>query len=489
MRVVVFADRPGAALAPLSDRTCVALLPVVGKPLLAHTAEALAAAGLKEALIVTSPHAERVETALGDGARWGMRFEYVLARGDETPAAVLARLAGRLDDDVLVVRGDMLRSALVGEFLERAAQTTGPVVGATVAGVCAGVWLVRGGPAELPADPERHQTWRAPAATVAIEGGYVALVDSLASYHRANIDAAAGRVPGLIVPGRTVAPGVTVGRQTRLAVESVKGAPVFVGSCCDVKAGAELLADVVLSDDVVVDRRATLRAAVVLPNTYIGELVDVSNAIVWTNDLVHVDSGAVARVTDAFLLADLKGATLGASFAEWCNRGLALVLLAASAPLWPLALLAGVLGNPRAPFRRVRLVGNRREVGLDGHAQRCEFEALETATRVPVLRDLPKLLAVVAGHVRLVGVSPLTPAEAAAPVEEWERLRDEAPVGLVGPTVLDIPHNAPVEERRVAEALYARTRTTAGDLRLLARGLGTLFSGRAWRLHTQPEAS
>ena len=95
----------------------------------------------------------------------------------------------------------------------------------------------------------------------------------------------------------------------------------------------------------------------------------------------------------------------------------------------------------------------------------------------------------IAGHIRLVGVSPLTPAEAAAPVEEWERLRDEAPVGLIGPTVLDIPRDAPLEERRVAEALYARTRTTGGDLRLLLRGLGALFTGRAWGLPPQPEAS
>lgn len=485
MRVVVFADRPGAALSPLSDRTCVALLPVVGKPLIEHTAEALAAAGLKEALIVTSPYAESVEAAVGDGARWGMSFSYVLARGDETPGAVLGRLAARLDGDVLVVRGDVLRSPFIGEFVERSAAVESPVVAATVAGTLAGVWRVRGAAVVLPSDPERRETWRAPAAAVAIDGGYVALVDSLASYHRANIDAAAGRVPGLIVPGRTVAPGVTVGRQTRLALESVKGAPVFVGSRCDVKAGAELLADVVLADDVVVDRRATLRGAVVLPHTYIGELVDVSNAIVWTNDLLHVDTGAVARVTDAFLLADLEGATLTTSVADFCNRVVGLVLLIASVPLWPLLLIAGLLGNPRAPFRRVRLLGNRREPGLDGRAARCEFAAWETATRVPILRDLPKLAAVVAGHLRLVGVSPLTPAEAAAPAEEWEQLRDEAPVGLIGPGLLDIPRDAPMEERRVAEALYARTRSTAGDLRLLARGLAVLFTGRAWRFGPQ----
>ena len=487
MRVVVFADRPGGALTPLTERTCVALLPVVGKPILAHTAETLAAAGMTAALVVTSPYAESVEATVGDGTRWGMDVSYVRARQDETPGAVLARLAGRLEGDVLVVRGDVLRSPLIGEFIERSAGLAGAVVAATVAGVLAGVWRVRGGAVDLPADPERRETWHAPAAALAIEGGYVALIDSLSNYHRANIDAAAGRVPGLIVPGRTVAPGVTVGRQTRVALDSVKGAPVFVGARCDVRAGCELLADVVLADDVVVDRGASLRAAVVLPHTYIGEFVDVRNAIVWTNDLVQVDSGAVARLTDAFRAAGDEGALRTTSVGEICNRVLGLGFLIGSVPLWLPAVVAGVLGDPGAPFRRVRLVGNRREPGRDGRPQRREFDVWETATGVPVLRDLPKLLAVVAGHLRLVGVSPLTPAEAAAPAEPWEQLRDAAPVGLVGPGVLDLPREAPAAQRRVAEIQYARTRTTAGDLRLLVRGLAALFTGRAWRFRAQPD--
>ena len=94
MQALLFADRPGQALLPLTERTCAALLPVVGKPLVVFALEDLAFARIREALVVVSPHADLVERELGDGARWGMRLEYVLARQGESPAHVVRKLVG-----------------------------------------------------------------------------------------------------------------------------------------------------------------------------------------------------------------------------------------------------------------------------------------------------------------------------------------------------------------------------------------------------------
>jgi lipopolysaccharide/colanic/teichoic acid biosynthesis glycosyltransferase len=87
---------------------------------------------------------------------------------------------------------------------------------------------------------------------------------------------------------------------------------------------------------------------------------------------------------------------------------------------------------------------------------------------------------VVTGDVSLVGVPPLSAAEEDALTEEWERLRFDAPVGLLGPTQLTLPAGAPPEEERLTDALYARTRTRAGDLSWLLRGAAALFSKSAW---------
>ena len=83
-----------------------------------------------------------------------------------------------------------------------------------------------------------------------------------------------------------------------------------------------------------------------MPNTYVGELVDVTNAIVAGNRLMHIDSGAVATVTDSFLLARISTACASTGMRRRLDRACGAILLAASLWLWPLALLAALAGNP-----------------------------------------------------------------------------------------------------------------------------------------------
>ena len=492
MQVVLFADRPGKALSPFTERTCTALLPVAGKPLVIHALESITRISPSIVFVVVSPHADAVEAELGDGGRWGLELEYVLTQGTEVPDAVIERLRPRLRGEFLVARGDVLLSPCLPAFLDRARGLRGATVAATINGASTGVRLVRpdaARPLDLPYEPESTTTWKEDAPTVELFDARFSRIESLAAFHGANLDAAAGKYGALIIPGKTIKPGIIVGRQSRLPLESVRGGPVLVGNRCDVKAGAELRGDVVLSDDVVVDRNATLQSAVVLPHTYVGEMVDVSGAIVWSSELVHIDSGAVARVTDEFLLADLGSGELEESAANLVNRFVGLVLLILSLPLWPILLTASLLADLTSPLRTIELIGNRTSVGTDGKRVRLAFSASVAATRVPILRHLPLLMAVVRGDLRLVGVSPLTPEEAANRTEDWERVRDRAPAGLIGPAQLSLANDAPDEERWVLEAHYAQTRTSVSDFVWLARGLGALFTPRAWGPSLRPRTS
>ncbi len=56
---MVLAERLGKELLPLTDRTCAALLPVVGKSLIEHPQEALAGVGIRQVSVRSSrvlPH-------------------------------------------------------------------------------------------------------------------------------------------------------------------------------------------------------------------------------------------------------------------------------------------------------------------------------------------------------------------------------------------------------------------------------------------------
>ncbi|MBL8259066.1 MAG: sugar transferase [Candidatus Competibacteraceae bacterium] len=482
MRALIFADRLGRELQPLVERSCVALLPVVGKAVLEHALERLAAAGLRQALIAISPQAEELRAAFGDGSRWGMRLHYVLTRGEAEPDDILALAQPHLTGELLALRGDVLHGANLSAFLQAASGVTGPVVyGKTAAGMigyCLHRAGGRGGLERLrwSARPDSAApVWPA----VEIEGS-VRPLESLRAYHQANLDAAAGRLPELLAPGRQVALGLTVGLRSSVSPRSLRQGVAWIGGGCRIDSSAELHGEVVIGEHVIVDRLATLRDSVVLPDTYIGELVEVRNAIVQGNRLIRVDIGAVLSVAETFLLADLGETTLAGALAEPLNRLLGVLLLGLSLPLWPLALLAGLADNPRQPLQAVWLRGNRLDFDDFGMRQRRRFPAWEWATPVPILRYLPRLLAVASGDLRLIGTEPLTPEQAAERSEEWERLGDRAPAGLIGPTQLLLPAAAPREERLMSDAFYARQRSAGRDLYYAARALGALFTPRAW---------
>jgi len=92
MQTLILLDRLGKELLPLTDNTPVALLPVAAKPLLDYTLEAIAAAGIKQALLVTGPHSEQVQTYVGTGQRWGLQLEYWIGRGEEDTATLLRQI-------------------------------------------------------------------------------------------------------------------------------------------------------------------------------------------------------------------------------------------------------------------------------------------------------------------------------------------------------------------------------------------------------------
>lgn len=485
MRALIFADRLGAELDPLSERLAVPLLPVSGKELLVYTIEEVVGAGIRDLVVVASAHGDQSAASnLGDGQRWGANIRYVLSRGEEAPSAVWPRLSLADADAVLALRGDVLRSAITREFLDRAQSLTGGFAHCRLGDDSrAGLLLLRPG---CPAPGELLDTlrWNGPAplpeeGRCAVAGGAASCIEDLPAFHRANLDLLAGRIPGLAVSGRSVALGLYAGRRATVSPKSLKQGTAYVGANSRVHPESELLGEVVIGDDVVVDRGATVRDSVILPRTYVGELVEIRNAIVASDQLIRVDTGARLKISEAFLIGKL-GANEGRARVSPWDRLAGLVLLLFSAPLWPVAAAAAALSGGGTLMVSRELVGNRSSSSV-GDGTPSGFRATYWNTPIPVLRNLPGLLAVIRGDLRLVGVSPLTPEDFAARTEDWQRVRDQSPAGLLGPTQLNLPEDAPLEERLLSDAFYVREQRWAKDMGYLLSGLKMLFGGERWR--------
>lgn len=436
MTTVLFADRDGSALGPFGGLTIPALLPLGGRPSLERMLEALVAAGIRSALLVVGPRAREVERRFGKGIRWGIALEYERRGEGESGGDVLKRLEPRLDGDTFVLRGDLGAHAAVGEFLAKSDETGKAIVAGVSAGRPAGLWKVRPGALrsfDPPREPSAPEWSLDPTHSPLPLEATIPFLDSIASFRQAD---------------RAYAPAVS---DRASADPKALGAGTTVGEEAVVLAGA------------------SVGETSILPRTVIPSGVTLSGVVVMGNVVVDSATGEASCLSDRLPASSPRAAAAGGRLAG-------VLAVALSLPLWPVAFLWGLIANAGHAVRPVTLSGNapgRDEAGLP---KRAPIRTFRFETAVPVLRDLPLLLAVASGRLSLTGVAPMPPEDEAALPPGWQQARREAPIGLVAPSRLHVPPSAGPEVALLVDAFEAR-RPTPG---LFGAGVTALFGAKGW---------
>ena len=131
-RGILLAGGAGTRLHPLTRAVSKQLLPVFDKPMVYYPLATLMLAGVREIAVVTTPHdAPQFQRLLGDGAQWGVRFEYIEQARPEGIAQAITLSAQFLEGAApVLILGDNLFYAreLVPMLSSAAANDAGATV-------------------------------------------------------------------------------------------------------------------------------------------------------------------------------------------------------------------------------------------------------------------------------------------------------------------------------------------------------------------------
>lgn len=433
-RCVLFATSLAAQDIPVPFDFPSALLPFGYGTFIERTLDQLANLGIKRVDLVVSARPEALRQLLAQGERWGIQLRWHLVKDASTPYNVLRTLDLSAADPILLGHADRWVAAdALTDMVTRCqvlAHTQDTNLVRWAGWGMASAATINAIPLHCDeATLGMHlcqQTTRLQVLEAAQFLEPRSAVDLLAAQQIALADDFMQRVPATWLRASWGAYSPDAVLESGAQIEG----PALIGPGCFVAQGAHIGAGTVLTRDVVVSTGAMVRHSVVLPQTYIGQYLELDGAVVNGSSVQHLKLGVrtVLPAAEGLLLNLNRQASMGTS---WLARGTAAVACLVCLP-W-LALDTGVRRVRGLPVRWVKQMV---VVSRDAETSKVQLQPLRCTPdsadkhRHP-LAHFGAWLDIVSGHRSWFGARPRGLSEWYAIGRDWQMLLANTPIGCL----------------------------------------------------------
>jgi hypothetical protein len=473
MIAIIAGGERNVELFGLDEHLPLPLFPLVDRPLLHHIIEYLVALGIRRFEFVLNHLPDKVESQLGDGARWGCSFCFHLFPSGGSPYKLAQTIAAGVDDLILLGRADRLPEFQLPAECD-------PAVYVTPDNQWTG-WAVLPARSTCLAELDRDGT-----AESLLQAFPQVFVPNLVSFEngtgmlQAQARLLEGSFSGLMIGGRQTEPGIWISRNVSLHPTARLEAPVYVGANSRIGRGARIGPFAVIGDNCIVGDHSSVCNSSVAPGTYIGEALELEQVIVDRNRLINVKIGTSFLVSETFLLGSLTEQASHRPVQQVICRIVALFLLLLFSPAAALWFLYKKLNGRVTSFHQdaVKIPADNNPAGWRDYV-RPRFRLTSSASRWAIFFSelWPGLIAVMRGDLFLVGVRPRTRSEIEQLPNDWKSIYLKSKGGLITEAAVMFGETPSEDELYTAEAYYSATESFRHDLLLFSRYFWKLIAG------------
>ncbi|ABZ76072.1 nucleotidyl transferase [Shewanella halifaxensis HAW-EB4] len=458
MQAIIFANRDGNELAPLNRYYCPALLPVSNKRVIEYTLEDLAEAGVTRVKLIVSTQVSEIKALVGNGELWGLEVDYFLSREQEDVSKIIPRLTLDKTESILLARGDMLRSPCIKPFMQFSQQMSHSFVIAKLDNQNAGLMMLPAAVAyteELnwPLSNDDSQCSDSAHKTVTqVLHGDCFMLNSLDEYMQANQAMALTKVIGATPKGRYFssadeANGFYVGAKTKTGQLRMQNAWGVIGDNTWIDESVNMQQSVIVGKNCLVDAKCSLKNCIILDDSYVGQGLNVSSAIICNNMLLTPENGGAIRLNDDSIIAKNHNLRTSSKVTRLDRLG-AFFLLIFGLLLSPALLVASLISaNKNTLIKETIKLSNK-----NYSSRRWALDSL-------FLSRLLQLHLVVMGQLSLFGRTPFLKSQ-----QQNQQLADSE-YGVYGPLQL-LPCHIPEEERNLIETEFMQSKRKSNYCKL-----------------------